>query len=221
VKLRVNKRVATAGAGLAIAAGVGGAYAATRDNPTPAEQRQAVINDVAKRLGVQPNALTNAFKAALADQVDAAVAAGRLTKAQGDALKARIQSAQVPFFGGLGGFGHHGPGFGPGASLDAAAAYLGLTQAELFTALRSGKTLAQVAGDKNKSVDGLVSAIVAAEKTHLDQDVKDGRITSAQEQQILSDLPARAKAMVNGTGFGRFGHVRARGGGAWFFAPPG
>ena len=39
-------------------------------------------------------------------------------------------------------------------SLAAAATYLGLTEAELRTELQAGKTLAQVAKAKDKSVDG-------------------------------------------------------------------
>src|SRR5262249_35291958 len=104
--LRINRRIALAAAGLALVAGGGGAYAATRaSNPTPQQDAQAFLNDVAKRLGVTPAALTDALKAALSARIDAAVAAGKLTQAQGDALKSRIQSAQLPLLGPGVGFG--------------------------------------------------------------------------------------------------------------------
>ena len=88
--------------------------------------------------------------------VDAAVAAGRLTKAQGGGMKQRIEAGGFPLFGmGAGpGFEHHEM-FG---GLDAAAAYLGLTGDELQTQLASGKSLADIAKSKGKSVDGLVDA---------------------------------------------------------------
>ena len=49
-----------------------------------------------------------------------------------------------------GGPGHHGPGRMHG--LDAAAKYLGMTEAALRNALEGGKTLAQVAKDRKSVV---------------------------------------------------------------------
>ena len=130
----------------------------------------------------------------------AAVADGRIPKAQGDELKARIDSGDVPFFGGPGfrGGPFHGPGHGGFGELDVAAKYLGVTEASLRDSLMNGKSLAQVAKDKNKSIDGLVGAIVAEEKKELAAAVTAGRLTDAQRDSIEQDLAARVKAMVNG-----------------------
>src|SRR5436305_9747395 len=107
--------------------GAGGALAATKLG-SPGDDGQAVIDDAAKQLGVQPSALTNALKKALENRVDAAVAAGKITKAQGDAMKARIEAGAFPLFGpGHGGPG--GPGFARGGDLTTAATYLGVTKA--------------------------------------------------------------------------------------------
>jgi hypothetical protein len=73
-----------------------------------------------------------------------------------------------------------------------------VTEASLRDSLMSGKSLAQVAKDKDKSVDGLVDAIVAEEKKELAAAVAAGRLTDAQRDSIEQDLPARVKAMVNG-----------------------
>ena len=87
-----------------------------------------MLNDAAKQLGVEPSALSAALKKALENRVDEAVTAGRLTKAQGDELKQRIESGDVPLFGGPGfGFHERGALFG---GVDAAASYLGLTDAQ-------------------------------------------------------------------------------------------
>ncbi len=94
-----------------------------------------------------------------------------------------------------GGFGHHGPGL----ELDAAASFLGLTEAELRTRLQSGKTLAQVAKDKGKTVDGLEQALLDAASKRLDQAVADGRITAAQKATMLAQLKSRIADMVDGT----------------------
>jgi hypothetical protein len=190
------KRKIVAGAAAALAVGgAGGAIAATQFSSSPSEESQAVITDAAKKLGVQPSELSSALKKALEDRVDAAVAAGRITKADGDRLKQMIESNNFPLFAGPGlgfGFEHHLHG------LDAAASYLGLTEAQLEQKLESGKTLAQVAKDEGKSVDGLVAALKGDLKSKLDNAVSAGRLTKAQEAQILKDADQRITAFVNG-----------------------
>ena len=70
--------------------------------------QDAFLNNVAKRLNVTPAALKAALKGANDDRIDAAVAAGKITKEQGDAMKARAAEGGVPLFGG----GGHRGGFG-------------------------------------------------------------------------------------------------------------
>jgi hypothetical protein len=192
-----RKVVAGAVAGLAVAGG-GAAVAATQTG-SPSEDSQAVLNDAAEQLGVKPAELSSALKKALANRVDAAVAAGRLTKEQGDELQARIQSGDFPLFAPGGRGGHHGGfGHGPGGHLDAAASYLGLSEDALRDRLHSGSTLADVAKAQGKTVDGLVDALVADEKQELEQAVKDGRLTAAQAQRLEQGLETRVRAIVNG-----------------------
>ena len=194
-------------AALLAAALAAGAIAAT-GALSPQQESQAVVDDAAERLGVESSALSSALKAALKARVDAAVEAGQLTEAQGTELKSRIDSDEYPLVGlGRGGHGH-GPGLGHGAGLAAAASYLGLTEAELRAAFDEGKTLAEVAADEGKSVDGLVAAMVKAATDELEQGVADGRLTEAQKQSIVATLEARVRAKVNrepGSRGGRFG----------------
>jgi hypothetical protein len=195
--------ISLAALGLAAAAG-GGAYAAARGGGS-ASREQSLIADVAQRLHVTPTQLTDAVKAAMADQIDAAVRAGRLTQAQANELKQRIQQAPGlpfgPMFGPPGphGFGFRGPGemHGAGLILDAAAPYLGLSEDQLRQQLRSGKSLAQVASAQHKSVSGLEQAITSAVRSRLDKAVAAGRITKAQEQQRLSRLSQALPSIVN------------------------
>src|SRR3954454_12075189 len=189
------KVIAGAVAGLAVA-GAGGAYAATQLG-SPRQENQAVLNDAAKQLGVEPGALSSALKKALENRVDEAVAAGRLTKAQGAELRQRIESGDVPLFGAPGfGFHHRGGMFG---GLDAAASYLGLTEAQLRTRLESGKSLADVAKAQNKSVDGLTQALVDSAKKKLDAAFSAGRLTQSQADSILAGLKSHVTDFVNGT----------------------
>jgi hypothetical protein len=195
VNRTMRRRAAIGAAGLAALAAAGGAYAATNGSGT--SERQALVNDAARRLHVTPQQLRSALQGALSDRLDAAVAAGRLTRAQADAIKQRAkQHGGLPLLGG-GRLGHRHGFFG---GLDAAASYLGLTRAQLGQQLRSGKSLAAVARARGKSVDGLEQALVAAERKRLDAAVAAKRITKAQEQRLLSDLEARVSDLVNRTG---------------------
>lgn len=175
--------------------GGGGAIAATKLGGSPGAESKAIVNDAAQQLGVQPSELTSALKKALENRIDEAVAAGRLTKAQGEEMKQRIESDDFPLFGPpFLGFGHIGPLF---HGLDAAAEYLGLTESQLRTQLNSGKTLAEIAKAQDKSVDGLIAALKADTKKKLDAAVAAGRLTKADEEQILSDLDKRLSDLVN------------------------
>lgn len=198
--MAVKRKVVAAGVAALAVGGTGVGIAATKMAHSPGAENKAIVDATAKNLGIAPSKLTAALEKALEDRVDAAVASGRLTKQQGDELKQRIESGDIPFFAGPGlGLEHRfgGPGmFHRG--LDAAASYLGLTEAQLASKLESGKTLAQVAKDQGKSVDGLESALVKDAQAKLDQAVKDGRLTKAQEQQMLSDLEQHVADLVNG-----------------------
>jgi hypothetical protein len=177
-----------AAAGGAVAAGAGGLFAGSDD-------RQAILDNAAKRLGVTPQQLEEALRGATIDQVEAALAAGRITKEQADALKQRIQAGDglgAPFFGPDDGV-HKLFGF-----LDSAAGYLGLSEAQLRAKLTSGKTLAGIANKQGKSVDGLKQAIVDGAKKQLDQAVTDGKITAVERDEILSHLRASVDDLVQG-----------------------
>jgi hypothetical protein len=191
-----RKRTVAAGAAALLAIAGGGAAVAATSGGSPQQDSQAVVDDAAGQLGVSSAQLSNALKQALENRVDEEVAAGRLTKAQGEELKTRIQSGEVPLIGIGPGGRHHG---GPRAGLDAAASYLGLTDAQLRSSLRSGKTLAAIAEADGKSVDGLVAAMVAQARQHIAADVAAGRLTKAQQQDILSNLEQRITDLVNGT----------------------
>src|SRR3954471_6747759 len=152
-----RKLIATGVAVLAVAGGGAAAVAAT-GNGTPQQESQAAIAAAATQLGVSSAKLSDALKTALENRVDAAVTAGTITQAQGDALKARIAADDYPVLGGIMGHGD-GPGHGFGGHLTAAATYLGLSETELRTQLSGGKTLAAVATAQGKTADGLVAAL--------------------------------------------------------------
>jgi hypothetical protein len=209
-----RKRTAAIGAAVALAvAGGGVAYAAA----TNTDPRDALLRDAAQRLNVSPGELRSALEGAFGDQLDQAVKDGKLTQQQADAIKQRIARYGLPLGGPTGGPGGPGPGHGlafgfggpggrgPFAGLDAAASYLGLSQAQLARQLGSGKSLADVARAQGKSVDGLEQALLDAAGTQLDRAVSDGKLTSDQRDRILSDLRAHVDDLVNGRAPGPFG----------------
>jgi uncharacterized protein (DUF433 family) len=156
--------------------------------------------------GKSVSGLVDALVAAAKTKLDAAVQAGRLTQSQEQTLLEKLRDGIAAAVNGNGpkpglGLGSR-PGFGAalGFGIQAAASYLGLSQADLLAQLRSGKTLAQIAAaTPGKSVSGLVDALVAAAKTKLDAAVQAGRLTQSQEQAILGKLKDGVTALVNGT----------------------
>jgi hypothetical protein len=211
-----SKRTLTLAAALAVAVGAGGAIAASKSSTTSGN---GFLARVAGHLGISTQKLQDATKAAAIDQVDADLKAGRITKAQADEMKARINAGGVPlFFGGphrFGDFGHGDFGHrGPGGQLSAAAGYLGLTVPQLLQKLSGGKTLAAVAKAQNKSVDGLKQAMIDSAQKTFDQAVKDGRLTKAQADEEMTELKTRIDGIVNGTlrGPGRHEEFHFRGG---------
>jgi hypothetical protein len=114
---------------------------------------------------------------------------------------------------GIGARPNPGPGFGrgPGGKLtgdpeEAAAAYLGTTEADLETKLRAGQTLAQIANaTSGKSRDGLLNALVADATAKIDASQKAGTITADQATQLKANLSTRLAQFVDTTGLGRRG----------------
>jgi hypothetical protein len=177
-----------------VVAVLGGTAAAVAATQSSSSGRHAYLNDVAKRLGISPGALTNAMRGAAIDRINAAVAEGRLTPAQANALKQRVREGHGPFLAG----GFHGGGRARLTTV--AAAYLGVTPDKLRSERRAGKSLAQIAASEHgKSVAGLKAAITEAVKTRLDMAVSHGRLTSAQAHQFLDRLPSRIETFLQRT----------------------
>ena len=119
-----------------------------------------------------------------------------LTQAQADRVASTLSDAGIGR-GGHGGRGGPGGFGGPGRDLGAAATALGMSEADLRTALQSGKSLAAVAKEKNVSVDTLVSALVASAQERIAAEVTSGRLPQAQADERLKDLRQRITDRVN------------------------
>jgi polyhydroxyalkanoate synthesis regulator phasin len=184
-------------------------------SPTPA---QTFWQTLASKLNVTVEVLQQDVRDALKAVVAQLLKDGKLTQTQADSANTRIDKQLFdkgmfgPFSGGRG-FGMERGGMGRGgfaggnAEMDAAAAKLGMTTQDLMTELRAGKSLADVAKEKNISADDLKAAIIAAVTTQIDQAVKDGKLTQTQADQLKSKLDGQIDLTRSFQNGGRFkGH---------------
>ncbi|HUZ86407.1 MAG TPA: hypothetical protein VNF26_05600 [Candidatus Baltobacterales bacterium] len=158
-----------------------------------------------KRSGVVLGLVAGALAVgALAGGAGSALAtAGRTNVVAAAASPTPLMSSITPgHFGGM-----FGMAFGQNSPIAAGASYLGLSQADLQAQLQSGKSLAQLAQARGKSVSGLEDAIVAAITKNLNAD---SALSADQKTAILTQVKSHLDTMVNtthlaGLGFGPMG----------------
>jgi hypothetical protein len=98
----------------------------------------------------------------------------------------------------------NGPG-GPGGHVEAAtdtsvvAKAIGITEAELQTALAGGQTVAAVAKAHNVALQTVIDALVADGTAELAAEVANGTITQAQADAQKAEILQRATDQANGT----------------------
>ncbi|MEP6985894.1 MAG: hypothetical protein ABI970_09860 [Chloroflexota bacterium] len=173
------------------------------------------IADIAKEKNVELSTVEDAVVAKVADNLKTAVTDGRLTQEQADAqtalLKANLtalfnRKMQMPQGQGNG----NGPGNGQRTNpvLDVIATALGEDAATLQTDLKAGKTIADIAKEKNVELSTVVDAVVAQRQTAITTAVTDGRLTQeqadAQIALLKADLDAAFAKKMDANGRGGF-----------------
>ena len=195
------------------------------------------IADIAASKNVSLDTVVNAIVTSESDHLKTEVSANRITQAQMDAqvawLKANLAKILAIPPAPLGGFGigdfggtrggsagRGGPGgpFGAnsaGSPFAVAAKALGISEADLMTAMQGGKSVATLAKEKNVSLDTIITSAVAAESDALKAEVTAGRLTQAQADQRLTNAKDRITNLYNNTmpqgGPGRGGFPRRNG----------
>jgi DNA-binding CsgD family transcriptional regulator len=200
------------------------------------------IADVAKAKNIDLDTVIAKLTAAFKAHLDEEVASGKHTQAEADAKLAEfstrvttmVNAPGLPMRGGKGGHGPGGKGgHGPQKFATAQlATTLKLTEAELQTQLKSGKTIKQIADAQNVDIADVKTTLTAAFKAHLDEEVASGEHTQAEADAKLAEFKTRLDDMVNGVRpvggkgghgpggkGGRGGH--GHGGGHQFSATPG
>jgi len=170
-------------------------------------QSGKTIAEVATANSVDPQKVIDALTQDGLDELAAAVTAGTITQAQADAQKADVATRAADqvnnaFHGG--GPGGRGPG-GPGGHVEAvsdtsvAANAIGISEADLLTAIQSGKTIGAVATANNVDPQKVIDALTQDGLDELAAAVKAGTLTEAQADAQKADVAARAADQVNST----------------------
>jgi len=181
------------------------------------------ISDVAKAKNIDLATVKAALVAEAKAHVDAEVAAGKHTAAEGAAELANVTSridtmlttAGLPARGPQ---GKGGPGEmrgGPGRFMtDALAKVLKVTTEELHTQLGSGKSLADVAKAQNVSIADVKTVLTSDFSAHLAEEVTSGEHTQAEADAKLAEFKTNLDTMVNrvGPAGGMHGEGRGPGG---------
>ncbi len=158
------------------------------------------LSRVAQKLGIDTATLQNAITKTQYEDIDAQVAAGKLTQARADQMKQRIASAPAgTFFGG--GFGERGPRHGGPIDPQKIAAFLGIPAGQFRTEMgATGATLATVAQAHGKSRDDLKAFLMTEVKARLAADVTSGKLTQAQADARIAEMTANLDQIIDGTG---------------------
>lgn len=82
------------------------------------------------------------------------------------------------------------------SAMNAAASYLGISQDQLRSQLQAGKSLAELATAKGKSVSGLKNAIIAAATGRINATAG---LSAAQKAELISELKSHVNWLVNST----------------------
>ncbi len=113
--------------------------------------------------------------------------------ANGDGICDHFQAGGAGRTGGPGGCRWCAFGGSGGSLVGIAAAKLGSTRADVVTALRSGKTFAQLMEANGKTSQDLVDAVVASRKAAVDRAVANNTLTA----QAADDMIARMRTHVS------------------------
>lgn len=228
-KRLISSRIAAAALGTTLAFGIvapafaqttpsaPAAVTATAAQSTRDAARTAQIADLAKRLGITVEKLTQATKEQRKAEVDKAVTAGKITAAEAVTIKSAIDAGTKPGKGlGMGKGMGEGMGEGDKTGNVAGVAPVRKTAAERKAA--ADAAAAEFAGRLGVTPAALVSATKDQAKARVDADLAAGYLTAAQAAAEKAVIDAADGVGGGRGGFGGFGgmgggHRGHRGGG--------
>jgi hypothetical protein len=129
----------------------------------------------------------------LDEALDALVADNTLTQTQADAVVAKVKELAPPRLG------HKLREHILEGAIKTAAETIGIEPEALHEAIKSGKTVAEVAHDNGVEPQAVIDALVAAGSARLDQAADNGRITPEKATELKAELAEHAAHFVNET----------------------
>lgn len=182
-------------------------------NMSEADLRAALVDgksvaDLATEKKVDLQTVINAIMADAKTRLDAAVSSGKITQARADQMLVNMaqmvpEHLKQPFAPGKGMMGsgmNWGPGFERGFDmLNTVAKILDMTDADLLSAVQSGKTIAAIAKDKGVDLQKVIDAILTERKTQLDAAVAAGTITQQRADLMLQNMKENLPDRLNQT----------------------
>jgi hypothetical protein len=175
----------------------------------PFNFRERLHATVADILGISVDEYDAALESAQEQVLGEAVTDGWLTQDQADRMRDRMDEGfgrgTHDGFPGIRGdrFGHGRGSFvgGPENSLvGVAAEELDITAPELLEELRDGKSIAEVASEKDVEPQSIAVAYLAQLEENLNQAVEDGRITQKQADWMLTQAQEGVTDQLENTG---------------------
>ena len=187
-----------------------GMTAADLKTKLPGTSLAAIANTTA---GKSRDGLVTYLTNAVNDAIAKALADGKVTQAQADKAKAEAPAHIAKFVDNV------WPKTKPrpanpqaktpnvqafiGDFLNTTRTYLGITQQDLMTQLRSGKSLGDIAGaTTGKSRDGLIAALTNSANDKIDQAWKAQRLTADQATALSAKVKDAVTQLVDRKGFG-------------------
>ncbi|MZP29789.1 hypothetical protein GTO91_08730 [Heliobacterium undosum] len=172
-------------------------------------QSGKTLAEIAQAKGIAKEDLIAKMVAAAQARLDEAVAGGRLSAEEAaqkkETMKQQIEAAvdkkhtdkfvdrADKKFGDM---AKDKAGF-PGPAGQEVADLLKMTQDELKTELKAGKSLAEIAQAKGVAKEDLVAKMVAAAQARLDEAVSNGKITAEKAAQMKEAMKKRIEASVD------------------------
>jgi uncharacterized protein YidB (DUF937 family) len=172
----------------------------TQSDLMTALQGGKTITALAQEKGVDPQTIADAYIAQLTTNLTQAVTNGQITQKQADYMveqaKTQVTEQLNATWENMGPRGFHGEMVDV---LSVAADKLGMTQSDLQTELKSGKTIADIAKEKGVDPQTIIDACIANLTTKLNEAVANGTMTQAQADQQLEQARTQVTNQVNST----------------------
>jgi hypothetical protein len=156
------------------------------------------INDILTAHSKEPKTVEAAVLADVDTRIQDALKAGKIIDKQVDALTKRAEPTLDKLFAAE---PKHKPGDGAAKvrefgkqELDAVAKIAGTDTKTLLQDLKNDETIAQVAGDKTPTV---ISTLTADATAALDKALARNKITKAQHDKMVANVPVRVDNFVN------------------------